>query len=52
MCATRAKAGGPIRVGILGQGRSGLSIHARWFEQSPRKYKIVAVADLPQFVHP
>lgn len=46
MCATRAKAGGPIRVGILGQGRSGLSIHARWFEQSPRKYKIVAVADL------
>ena len=37
---------GPIRVGVLGQGRSGLSIHSRWFEQSPRKYRIVAVADL------
>jgi scyllo-inositol 2-dehydrogenase (NADP+) len=46
MCAARATSRGPIRVGILGQGRSGLSIHARWFEQSPRKYKIVAVADL------
>ncbi|NKB67882.1 MAG: gfo/Idh/MocA family oxidoreductase [Candidatus Latescibacteria bacterium] len=41
-----AKPSGPIRVGILGQGRSGLDIHARWFNQSPRKYKIVAIADL------
>ena len=24
---------GPIRVGILGQGRSGLDIHANWFSQ-------------------
>ena len=37
---------GPIRVGILGQGRSGLDIHANWFSQVPRKYRIVAVADL------
>jgi predicted dehydrogenase len=36
----------PVRVGILGQGRSGLDIHARWFTRSPRKYQIVAVADL------
>ncbi len=41
-----AKTKGPITVGILGQGRSGLDIHARWFAQSSRKYKIVAVADL------
>ena len=39
---------GPIRVGILGQGRSGLDIHTRWFARSPRKYRIVAVADLLQ----
>ena len=37
---------GPIRVAILGQGRSGLDIHARWFTQSPRKFKIAAVSDL------
>ncbi len=37
---------GRIHVGILGQGRSGLSIHANWFVQSPRKYKIVAVSDV------
>ena len=40
------KSKGPIRVGIIGQGRSGLDIHARWFTHSPRKYKIVAVSDL------
>lgn len=40
------RATGPLRVGVLGQGRSGLSIHSAWFEQSPRKYKVVAVADL------
>ena len=37
---------GRIRVGILGQGRSGLNIHANWFQKSPRKYKIVAVSDI------
>ena len=25
---------GPIRVGILGRGRSGLDIHANWFGQA------------------
>ena len=43
---TTRSSSGPLRVGVLGQGRSGLSIHSRWFEQSPRKYRIVAVADL------
>jgi len=37
---------GPIRVGVLGQGRSGLDIHSRWFQRSPRKYQLVAVSDL------
>ncbi|MDA0745566.1 MAG: Gfo/Idh/MocA family oxidoreductase [bacterium] len=37
---------GRIRVGILGQGRSGRNIHANWFTQSPRKYQIVAVSDI------
>ncbi|MCC7264061.1 MAG: Gfo/Idh/MocA family oxidoreductase [Candidatus Latescibacteria bacterium] len=35
----------PIRVGVLGQGRSGLDIHSRWFQRSPGKYQIVAIAD-------
>ena len=39
-------AGKIIRVGIAGQGRSGCDIHARWLRQAPRKYAIVAVADL------
>ena len=39
-------ASGPIRVGVLGQGRSGYSIHTRWFESSPRKYRIAAISDL------
>jgi len=39
---------GVIRVGVLGQGRSGLDIHCAWFSKSPRKYKIVAVSDLLQ----
>ncbi len=43
---TSKRSTGPLRVGVLGQGRSGLSIHSRWFESSPRKYKIVAIADL------
>jgi len=41
-----AKGKGPIRAGIIGQGRSGLGIHANWFTKSPRKYKIVAVTDI------
>ena len=40
------KSKGPIRVGIIGQGRSGLGIHANWFVKSPRKYKIAAVTDI------
>ena len=42
----RRRTSGPLRVGVLGQGRSGYGIHCRWFEQSPRKYRIAAVADL------
>ena len=33
-----------IRVGIIGQGRSGYSIHASWLSKDP-KYQIVAVAE-------
>ena len=36
----------PIRVAVLGQGRSGLDIHCRYFKTAPHKYQIVAVADL------
>ena len=35
-----------VRVGILGQGRSGRDIHAEWLSRSPGKYRIVAVSDL------
>lgn len=34
-----------IRVGIIGQGRSGRDIHAHYLQTVPEKYKIVAVAD-------
>jgi scyllo-inositol 2-dehydrogenase (NADP+) len=37
---------GPIRVGVLGQGRSGLDIHCAYFRTAPGKFRIVAVADL------
>jgi scyllo-inositol 2-dehydrogenase (NADP+) len=40
------KKNNPIRVGVLGQGRSGLDIHCAWFRKSPRKYTIVAVSDI------
>jgi len=33
-----------IRVGIIGQGRSGYSIHAAWLNRD-KKYKVVAVAE-------
>ena len=36
----------PIRVAVLGQGRSGLDIHCRYFKTAPHKYQIVAIADL------
>ena len=35
-----------IRVGILGQGRSGYGIHAKWLRNDTSRFKIVAVADL------
>jgi len=34
-----------LRVGILGQGRSGYDIHVQWLREARRQYKIVAVAD-------
>ena len=36
----------PVRVGIIGLGRSGWSIHALGLQQMPERYQIVAVADL------
>ena len=36
----------PVRVGIIGLGRSGWSIHALGLQQMPEHYQIVAVADL------
>ena len=36
----------PVRVAVLGQGRSGLDIHCRYFKTVPHKYQIVAIADL------
>lgn len=35
-----------IRVGVLGQGRSGLDIHCAWFRRSKTKYDIVAISDI------
>jgi len=34
-----------LNVGILGQGRSGYGIHARWLREATDQYKIVAVSD-------
>ena len=36
----------PVRVGIIGLGRSGWSIHALGLQQMPEHYRVVAVADL------
>ncbi len=36
----------PVRVGIIGLGRSGWHIHALGLRQIPEAYRIVAVADL------
>ena len=36
----------PVRVGIIGLGRSGWSIHALGLQQMPVRYRFVAVADL------
>jgi len=35
----------PIRVAILGQGRSGLDIHGKYFLTDPERFKVVAVVD-------
>jgi len=35
-----------IRVGIIGQGRSGRDIHGAYLATDPRRYKIVAASDL------
>jgi len=36
----------PVRVGIIGLGRSGWSIHAQGLKHLPDHYEVVAVADL------
>lgn len=36
----------PVKVGIIGQGRSGWSIHADFLRSVPELYRIAAVADL------
>lgn len=38
--------GKTLRVGVLGQGRSGFDIHSAWLRQAPHQYQVVAVADL------
>jgi len=43
--AAKQEQGRIVRVGILGQGRSGRNIHAAWLSQSPEQYRIVAVSD-------
>ncbi|WP_309118196.1 Gfo/Idh/MocA family oxidoreductase [Paenibacillus sp.] len=35
----------PIRVGIIGQGRSGRDIHGKLLVQLPEQYRIAAIAD-------
>lgn len=35
-----------IRVGIIGQGRSGRNIHAQWLTRVPDRFRIVVVADV------
>lgn len=41
--------GNKVRVGILGQGRSGYDIHLRWLREAGAQYQVVAVADaLPE----
>ena len=34
-----------LKVGIIGQGRSGYGIHAKWLREATKQYKIVAVAE-------
>lgn len=46
-----SNAANPIRVGIVGQGRSGFGIHGANMPKVPDQYRIVAVADvIPQRV--
>ncbi len=35
----------PLRVAILGQGRSGRDIHGHWLRQVPEAFEIVAIVD-------
>ncbi len=35
----------PVRVGIIGQGRSGYDIHVHTLKQIPERFKVIAVAD-------
>lgn len=37
--------GAPIKVGVVGLGRSGWNIHAKTFQSMPEKYRVVAVTD-------
>lgn len=39
-------AGRVLRLGIIGQGRSGRNIHAEYLKHVPEKFKIVAASDL------
>jgi len=34
-----------VRVGVLGQGRSGYAIHVRWLREDRERFQIAAVAD-------
>ncbi|OYN86477.1 Gfo/Idh/MocA family protein [Parenemella sanctibonifatiensis] len=36
----------PIRLGVIGQGRSGRNIHTEFLKTLPEKYEIVAISDL------
>ena len=38
-----------LRVGVLGQGRSGFDIHVNWLRRVPEQFKVEAIADqLPE----
>jgi predicted dehydrogenase len=35
-----------IRVGVMGQGRSGFAIHVKWLREAKEQFKVVGIADL------
>ena len=39
-------AGRVLRLGVIGQGRSGRNIHTEFLKNVPEKFQIVAVSDL------